>query len=94
MNNLIQQIRDFARERDWNQFHSPKNLAMALSVESSEIVEIFQWLTQKQSYNLVPDRKPPFSKKNRDSLKFGEEFYRKKYDMDDIHKINTISFKN
>jgi len=44
--------------------------------------------------NLVPDRKPPFSKKNRDPLKFGEEFYRKKYDMDDIHKINTISFKN
>jgi len=42
----------------------------------------------------VPDRKPPFSKKNRDPLKFGEEFYRKKYDMDDIHKINTISFKN
>jgi NTP pyrophosphatase (non-canonical NTP hydrolase) len=36
-------------ERDWDQFHNPKNLAMALSVEVSELVEIFQWLTAKQS---------------------------------------------
>ena len=57
MNSLIQQIRIFAQERDWQQFHSPKNLAMALSVESSEIVEIFQWLTQEQSRNLDADKK-------------------------------------
>jgi dCTP diphosphatase len=57
MNNLNKQIRDFVKERDWKQFHSPKNLAMALSVESAEIVEIFQWLTQEQSYNLDKDKK-------------------------------------
>ena len=40
------------KERDWEQFHSPKNLSMALSVEVAEIVEIFQWLTEEESRNL------------------------------------------
>ena len=44
MENLKSAIRQFVGERDWEQFHSPKNLAMALSVEVSEIVEHFQWL--------------------------------------------------
>ena len=44
----------FIEERDWEQFHSPKNLAMALSVEAAEIVEHFQWLTEEQSKNLPP----------------------------------------
>ena len=47
--NIQKQLSDFADERDWNQFHNPKNLAMALSVESSELVEIFQWLTPEQA---------------------------------------------
>jgi dCTP diphosphatase len=45
-------LREFAAERDWDQFHSPKNLAMALSVEASELVECFQWLTEEQSRSL------------------------------------------
>jgi NTP pyrophosphatase (non-canonical NTP hydrolase) len=49
---LIQSIRKFAQERDWEQFHTPKNIAMALSVEVAEIVEHFQWLTQAQSSHL------------------------------------------
>ncbi|GAA2158865.1 putative RNase H-like nuclease [Humibacillus xanthopallidus] len=44
-----QRIRDFADEREWGQFHDPKNLAMALSVEVAELVEIFQWLTPEES---------------------------------------------
>jgi len=43
------QLAEFADERDWDQFHNPKNLAMALSVEASELVEIFQWLTPEQA---------------------------------------------
>jgi len=43
------QLADFAAERDWEQYHTPKNLSMALSVEASELVEIFQWLTPEQS---------------------------------------------
>jgi len=39
----------FADERDWEQFHSPKNLAMALAGEVGELLEVFQWLTQAQS---------------------------------------------
>ena len=56
MENLKHNLRQFAEARDWDQFHSPKNLAMALSVEASEIVETFQWLTEKESYNLPNDR--------------------------------------
>lgn len=48
-------LRNFASERDWDQFHNPKNLAMALSVEASELMELFQWLTPKQADN--PDEK-------------------------------------
>ena len=47
----------FARARDWEQFHSPKNLAMALIAECAELVEHFQWLTEEQSYALPPDKK-------------------------------------
>ena len=51
--NEIERLRDalrvFASERDWDQFHSPKNLAMALSVEVAELVEHFQWQTNEQS---------------------------------------------
>jgi len=46
---IQQQLADFSDERDWGQFHNPKNLAMALSVEASELVEIFQWLTPEQA---------------------------------------------
>lgn len=42
-------LREFARARDWEPFHSPKNLASALSVESAELLEHFQWMTEEQS---------------------------------------------
>jgi NTP pyrophosphatase (non-canonical NTP hydrolase) len=51
MDDLIKKIREFRQERDWDQYHSPKNLAMALVVEASELVENFQWLTEEQSAN-------------------------------------------
>ncbi len=56
MKGLIRELRKFARVRDWNQFHSPKNLAMALSVEVAEVVEHFQWLTEEESNRLSPDK--------------------------------------
>jgi NTP pyrophosphatase (non-canonical NTP hydrolase) len=54
MKKLIEDLREFAAERDWDQFHTPKNLAMALSVEVGELVEHFQWLTPEQSNALPP----------------------------------------
>ena len=47
-------LRQFAGERDWDQFHSPKNLAAALSVEAAELLEQFQWLSEEQSRALDP----------------------------------------
>lgn len=47
-----QRLREFAQARDWEQFHSPKNLAMALIVEAAELVEHFQWMKEDQTYTL------------------------------------------
>ena len=55
LESLRDQLRTFASERDWDQFHSPKNLAAALAVEASELLEHFQWLTEAQSQQLPPD---------------------------------------
>jgi len=49
-------LREFAQARDWEQFHSPKNLSMALIVEAAELVEHFQWLTEPQSTSLPADK--------------------------------------
>ena len=54
LESLRDQLRTFASERDWDQFHSPKNLAAALAVEASELLEHFQWLTEAQSQQLPP----------------------------------------
>lgn len=47
---LKQTLKDFATARHWEKFHSPKNLAMALTCESAELLEIFQWLAEQESY--------------------------------------------
>lgn len=51
------ELKQFARDRDWEQFHAPKNLAVGLSVEASEILEHFQWLSEEESANLSKDAK-------------------------------------
>lgn len=56
LNELIERINAFAAERDWDQYHSPKNLSMALIVEAAELVEHFQWLTEEQSDTLPQDK--------------------------------------
>jgi len=68
MKELRKTIKDFNNERNWGQFHSPKNLAMALTVEVSELVEHFQWLTQEQSRNLSPAKKEKISEEIGDIL--------------------------
>ncbi len=57
LDQLNARLLQFARERDWEQFQSPKNLAMALAGEAGELLEHFQWLTEAQSANLSPDKK-------------------------------------
>lgn len=55
LKSLQGRLRDFAAARDWQPFHSPKNLAMALMVEAAELLELFQWLTTEQSNTLTRD---------------------------------------
>ena len=54
---LAQELKQFAIERNWEQFHSPKNLSMALSVEAAELLEHFQWDSERASYQLEDDKK-------------------------------------
>lgn len=56
LNDLANQLKQFASEREWQQFHSPKNLSAALSVEAAELLEHFQWLTEEQSRQLSPEQ--------------------------------------
>ena len=51
-------VHQFIEERDWNQFHSPKNLSMALGIEVAEMQEHFQWLTQEESKNFSEQKLP------------------------------------
>ena len=54
---LAVRLKAFADARDWEKFHTPKNLAMALSVEVSELAEIFQWMTAEESSRVMSDQK-------------------------------------
>ena len=65
---LAERLRRFAAERDWEQFHSPKNLSMALLVEMAEIAEHFQWLTEQQSRDLDAEKKEEVAQELADAL--------------------------
>jgi len=56
MDTLKKDIAAFVEERDWNRFHSPKNLATGLTIEATELLEIFLWMTDKQSNQLPEDK--------------------------------------
>lgn len=55
---LEEQLSEYASEREWEKYHTPKNLSMALTVEAGELMEIFQWLTEEESYR-VKDKGHP-----------------------------------
>jgi len=57
LDDLADKLQRFATARDWRQFHSPKNLAAALSVEAGELLEHFQWLTEAESRELGPEKR-------------------------------------
>jgi len=65
---LRQKVADFAAARDWDQFHTPKNLAMALIAEAAELVEHFQWLTPEQSRHLPVEKLDAVSQELADVL--------------------------
>ncbi|MHB1951321.1 MAG: nucleotide pyrophosphohydrolase [Acidiferrobacteraceae bacterium] len=61
-------LRRFAEDRQWQKFHSPKNLAMALSVEAAELLEHFQWLTEEESAALAPEKRAKVEEEMADVL--------------------------
>jgi NTP pyrophosphatase (non-canonical NTP hydrolase) len=61
LDHLRQKIDQFVTERDWAQFHTPKNLAMAMIVEAAELVEHFQWNTPEESLQLTPEKREAVS---------------------------------
>ena len=56
LSDIAERLRGFARERDWEQFHTPKNLAASVAIEAGELQEIFQWLSDEQARNLNADQ--------------------------------------
>jgi len=68
MKDLQRRIRQFATTRDWEQFHTPKNLTMALVAEAGELVECFQWLTPEESYELPTEKQTEVSHEMADVL--------------------------
>ena len=56
LHELTAAVRAFAEERDWDQFHAPKNLAMGVAIEAGELMEEFHWLTAEQSLELAPEK--------------------------------------
>lgn len=68
MKELLEDIRRFVKERDWEQYHSPKNLSMALMVEAAELAEHFQWLTEEQSKNLPAEKRAEIAEEIADVL--------------------------
>ena len=68
LNTLAAQLAQFANDREWHQFHSPKNLASALVVESAELLEHFQWMTEDQSRNLPPAKRDAVASEMADVL--------------------------
>ena len=68
INEITNKIKKFSEDRNWDKFHTPKNLTMALSVEVAELVEIFQWLSQEESSNLDEDILPSVKEELADIL--------------------------
>jgi dCTP diphosphatase len=66
MQDIQQALKQFFSERDWDQFHSPKNLVMSLSNEMGELIELFQWLTEEQSRRIMLD--PALSQQVREEM--------------------------
>jgi dCTP diphosphatase len=70
LDQLRDALREFAAERDWDQFHSPKNLASALAVEAAELLECFQWLTEAESRQLTPQQQAQAREEMADVLNY------------------------
>ena len=88
---IRQSLREFAAERDWDQFHTPKNLAMALAAESGELLELFQWLTPEDSISVAEDKEA--QKAVAQELSDILQYVIRMADLLDIDLPNELAFK-
>lgn len=86
-------IQKFSHDRDWDKFHTPKNLAMALSVETAELVEIFQWLNDEQCLNLDKSKREHLEEEIADIAVYLLRLCYS-YDIDLENAIKSKMFKN
>ena len=70
LEDMKSKFREFIRERDWKKFHNPKDLAVALSVEASELLELFQWKTPAESFELVKEKRQEVGSEVADIMHF------------------------
>jgi dCTP diphosphatase len=93
LQDLRDRLRRFAQARDWDQFHSPKNLATALIVEAAELVEHFQWLTEQQSAALPADTRAAVADELADVLVYAVRLA-DKLDVDLIAAVTAKMARN
>ncbi|MBF0358665.1 MAG: nucleotide pyrophosphohydrolase [Magnetococcales bacterium] len=93
MSELRAALKKFSQERDWEQFHTSKNLAMALSVEVAEIVEMFQWLTSDESETLNPEQSLHLAEEVGDVMIY-LTMLAAKYNLDPIECARSKMVKN
>ena len=97
MENLQVRLREFAAKRKWQPFHTPKNLAMALSVETAELTEIFQWLEGEASRNVDAATKKHIAEEIGDVMIY-LTMLADKFDLDPLHcarekmKLNAVKY--
>jgi len=93
LDDIKKTLATFAKDRDWEQFHSPKNLAMALSVEVAEIVEHFQWLNEEDTNTLTTEKRHAIAEEIADTQMY-LLLLAEKLDVDIIQSVNQKITKN
>ena len=88
---LQQRLAEFAAQRDWQQFHTPKNLAMAMAGEAGEVLELFQWLTEEQSVTIMTD--PERAQRVRDELADVFSYLLRLADVLDVDLVAALQAK-
>ncbi len=97
MEKLITNLREFASARNWQSFHTPKNLAMALSVETAELTEIFQWLEGEESRHVDQDTRQHIAEEVGDVMIY-LTMLADTFDLDPLHcakekmKLNALKY--
>jgi len=90
---ILQKIKKFIDERDWNQFHNPKDLALSLSLEAAEVLELFQWKNKKQAQDYIKNNKERLSEELADVF-YWTLLISSKFDIDIVEALEDKLEKN